>query len=186
MIRPVTPRDAAPPEDARSISQDLTQELSDIEGWQGDPAAHLQQIEASAPDLDPKARLFGKQRTQPGTVDQADFGVGERGDGIGCFAEGNGIEAKQVAPEMKAHDLPSPIFQQRPGKEPAARDDENVARLPVLGADDRPATIIARARGETVQRAAFLRTQVYISAEMFGQAAFAHPVRLPPCSWGSV
>jgi len=46
MIRPVKPGKGLPPEDAPAVDQDLTQELSDIEGWQADPAANLQQMAA--------------------------------------------------------------------------------------------------------------------------------------------
>lgn len=43
MIRRADPvaKEEAPP-----VSQDMTQELSDLEGWQGDPAAHLEQMAA--------------------------------------------------------------------------------------------------------------------------------------------
>ena len=42
MIRPVAPQ----PADLPAVDQDVTQDLSDLEGWQHDPTAHLEQMAA--------------------------------------------------------------------------------------------------------------------------------------------
>ena len=46
MIRRVTQGNGASAEDLAASDHDLTQALSDIEGWEADPAAHLQQMAA--------------------------------------------------------------------------------------------------------------------------------------------